>query len=109
MPSSTRRPRILLRSSWQVVNIGEALRAHDTAAATPDANRRNLRTQIRRLIIRAGLAPWVKPWQNMRSTRETELVEQLGIKDASAIIGNTEKVALQHYVQLRPDLLSLRR
>jgi integrase len=65
----------------------------------PDAN---LRTQFLRLAKRAGISPWVKPFQNMRSTRETELIERLDLKPACAIIGNSEVVALQHYQQLRP-------
>lgn len=63
----------------------------------------NPRTQFHWLITRAGLDPWVKPWQNMRSTRETELIERIGLKAACAIIGNSEKVALDHYLQLRPN------
>ena len=33
----------------------------------------NLRTQFCRIIEQAGLEPWPKPFQNLRSTRETEL------------------------------------
>ena len=33
----------------------------------------NLRTQLERIIRKAGLEPWGKPWQNCRSTRATEL------------------------------------
>jgi len=36
----------------------------------------NLRTQLLRIIDKAGLEPWQKPWVNMRSTRETELTEK---------------------------------
>ena len=32
----------------------------------------NLRTQLIRIIKRAGLVPWEKPFQNLRSTREKE-------------------------------------
>jgi hypothetical protein len=60
------------------------LRLHFEAAreaAEPDSeyvvNRyrsatQNLRTQLHRIIRRAGLTPWPKPFQNLRSTRETE-------------------------------------
>ena len=30
---------------------------------------------MHRIIRRAGLTPWPKPFQNLRSTRETELAE----------------------------------
>ena len=39
-----------------------------------DANA-NLRTQLLRIIRLAGLAPWPKLFQNLRSTRQTELEE----------------------------------
>ena len=35
----------------------------------------NLRTQLRRTIRKAGLKPWPKLFQNLRSTRGTELAE----------------------------------
>ena len=36
----------------------------------------NLRTQLNRIIHKAGLKPWPKLFQNLRSTRETELAER---------------------------------
>ncbi|MBC7238551.1 MAG: site-specific integrase, partial [Chloroflexi bacterium] len=39
----------------------------------------NLRTQFLRIIKRAGLQPWPKPWQNLRSSRQTELLEHYPI------------------------------
>ncbi len=33
----------------------------------------NLRTQLLRFICKAGGEAWEKPWQNLRSSRETEL------------------------------------
>ena len=59
----------------------------------------NLRTQLHKIIERAGLTPWPKAWQNLRSTRETELVELHGIKSAVEWIGNSEAVARKHYLQ----------
>ncbi|MGD1043152.1 MAG: tyrosine-type recombinase/integrase [Sedimentisphaerales bacterium] len=35
----------------------------------------NLRTQFERIIAKAGLKSWPKLFQNLRSTRETELTE----------------------------------
>jgi integrase len=35
----------------------------------------NLRTQLQRIIRRAGLEPWPKLWHNLRATRQTELAE----------------------------------
>ena len=53
----------------------------------------NLRTQMLKIISRAGLKPWPKLFQNLRATRETELAETFPIHVVCAWIGNTPKVA----------------
>lgn len=63
----------------------------------------NLRTQLLRIIRRAGLKPWEKPFQNMRSTRETELCESFPIHVVCKWIGNTEAVAKGHYLQVTDE------
>ncbi len=60
----------------------------------------NLRTALRRIIGRAGLEPWVKTFQNLRSTRQTELAEQFPAHVVCKWIGNSEPVAAEHYLQL---------
>lgn len=60
----------------------------------------NLRTQLHKIIRRAGLQPWGKPWQNLRNTRETELVERFPVHVAAARLGNTEAVATKQYLQV---------
>lgn len=59
----------------------------------------NLRTTFVKIIKRAGLKPWVKPFQNLRSTRETELMEVYPSHVVVSWIGHSEKVARQHYLQ----------
>ncbi len=63
----------------------------------------NLRTQLMRIIKRAGLKPWPKLWQNLRSTRETELADSFPAHVASAWIGNSVQVAMKHYLQVTDD------
>lgn len=63
----------------------------------------NLRTQMNRIIRRAGLEPWEKPFQNLRSTRETELAERFPMHKVCRWIGNSELVAAKHYLQLTDD------
>jgi integrase len=63
----------------------------------------NLRTPLQRIIKRAGLKPWPKLWQNLRSTRETELADQFPAHVASAWIGNSVAVAVKHYLQVTED------
>ena len=60
----------------------------------------NLRTQLHRIIKNAGLKPWPKLWQNLRSTRETELVDRFPAHVASSWIGNSVEVATQFYLQV---------
>jgi integrase len=61
----------------------------------------NLRTQLNRIIKKAKLTPWPKLFQNLRSTRETELLnEGWKIHQVCAWIGNSEPVAMEHYLQV---------
>lgn len=62
----------------------------------------NLRTQLERIIKRAGLDPWKKLFQNCRSTRETELFKLTGgnVRAVCTWIGNSPQVAMLHYAQL---------
>jgi len=63
----------------------------------------NLRTQLLRIIAKAGLQPWPKLWQNLRSTRETELAERYPLHVVCAWIGNSRAVAQQHYLQVTDE------
>jgi len=63
----------------------------------------NLRTQLTKIIRRAGLKPWPKLFQNLRSTRETELAERFPLHVACAWIGNTRAVAAKHYLQVTDE------
>ena len=62
-----------------------------------------LRRQLERIIKAAGLKQWPKLWQNLRSTRETELCETFPIHVVCEWIGNSEAVAKQHYLQVTED------
>jgi len=63
----------------------------------------NLRTQFERIIRRAGLEPWPKLFQNLRSTRETELAENHPLHVVCAWIGNSQPVAAKHYLQVTDE------
>ncbi|MCC6123354.1 MAG: site-specific integrase [Pirellulales bacterium] len=60
----------------------------------------NLRTQLQRIIGRAGLQCWPKLFQNLRSTRETELAKDHPIHVVCAWLGNSPVVAAKHYLQV---------
>lgn len=64
----------------------------------------NLRTQLCRIIARAGLQPWEKLFQNLRATRATELVSE-GWPEYKVCewLGHTEAVAKKHYWQVTDE------
>ena len=63
----------------------------------------NLRTQIYRIARKASVKMWPKPFQNMRSSRETELMEHFPAHVVVAWLGNSEAVARKHYLQVTED------
>lgn len=64
---------------------------------------KNLRTQFGRIVKRAGLDAWPKPFQNLRSTRETELAEDFPEHVICQWIGNSIPVARRHYLQVTDE------
>ncbi|WP_390416241.1 tyrosine-type recombinase/integrase [Planctopirus limnophila] len=65
--------------------------------------RKNLRTRFERIIRRAGLTPWPKLFQNLRSTCETELCENFPLHVVTKWLGNSEQIAKQHYLQMTDE------
>lgn len=61
----------------------------------------NLSTPFRRIILRAGLKVWPKPFHAMRSSRQTELSEIYPAATVAAWMGNSLAVAQAHYLQVR--------
>ncbi len=60
-------------------------------------------TTLRKIIERAGLNPWPKIWQNLRSTRQTELSELYPAHVVCGWIDNSEDVAKLHYLQITDE------
>jgi len=63
----------------------------------------NLRTQFERIVKRAGLTIWPRPFHSMRASRETELAADHPIHVVTAWLGNTPKIALKHYLSVRDE------
>ena len=57
----------------------------------------NLRTTLLGIQERAGVAPWPKLFQNLRASRETELMARYPAKDVASWLGNSVPVAMKHY------------
>lgn len=64
----------------------------------------NLRTQLARMIVRAGLSVWDKMFVNLRSSRETELLAVYPATDVCRWMGHSPAVAAKFYAQARPEI-----
>ena len=61
------------------------------------------RKQMLAAMRAAGVKPWPKLFQNLRSTRETELAELYPVQVVCQWIGNSPQVAARHYLQVTED------
>lgn len=57
----------------------------------------NILTTLEKIVTAAGLVPWEKPMQNLRATRETELLAHYPAKDVTSWLGNSPDIANKHY------------
>ena len=60
-----------------------------------------LRKPMFAAIERAGLTPWPRLWNNLRSSRQTELVSRFPSHVVCAWLGNSERIVQRHYLQVR--------
>lgn len=56
-----------------------------------------------RAIGRAGVPLWGKTFQNLRSTRETELLQQFPLHCVCRWLGNSPRIAARHYLQITKE------
>ena len=56
----------------------------------------NLPTTFKKYIKRAGIEVWPKVFQNLRSSRETELAEEFPMQAVCKWIGNSQPIAMKH-------------
>ncbi|MCX5653722.1 MAG: hypothetical protein NTY65_03615 [Planctomycetota bacterium] len=63
----------------------------------------NLQTKLRRTLRKAGVTPWPKLYQNLRSTRQTELADRFPVHVVCAWLGNSAPVAMKHYLQVTDE------
>ncbi len=59
--------------------------------------------RFEKIIRRAGLEPWPKPFHAMRASCETELTEKFRVQAVAAWLGNSPKIALRHYLRVLPE------
>ena len=63
----------------------------------------NLRTQINRYIVQAGLKPWPKSFVNLRASMATELATHFPSHVEAEWVGHSEKIAKDHYLQVTEE------
>ncbi len=68
-----------------------------------DGATKNLRTQLERIVRRAGLTPWPKLFCNLRASRQTELVREHPVHVVCRWVGNSAAIANRHYLQLTEE------
>lgn len=59
----------------------------------------NWSTQLKRIIKRAGVAPWPKLTHNLRASCQTDLANRFPAHVVCGWLGNSEAVAQKHYLQ----------
>ncbi len=102
-------PRVeqLLSEVWEEAEEGNPyifakLRQRDSIKAAERGfwAKMNLRQELLRLCRKAMIEPWPRLWQNLRSSAETDFSRQFPIHVAAAWLGNTQRVAVKHYLQV---------
>ena len=64
-----------------------------------------MRTQLRRIIFRAGLTEWERTFQNLRASASTDIEAELGGTAESVFVGHSQRMPLKHYLQLSDAVL----
>ena len=67
----------------------------------------NLRTEMTRLLRRAGVSGWPRLFHSMRASRQTELQREFPLHVVCSWLGNSPRIAQQSY--LLPRMISPRR
>lgn len=64
---------------------------------------KNLGTTFRKIVRRAGVEEWPKPFQNCRASRQTELEQRFPTYVVCSWLGNTPTIAHKHYLTVTDD------
>jgi hypothetical protein len=64
---------------------------------------KNLGTTFRKIIARGGAKFWPKPFQNLRSSCQTDLEQDHATYVVCSWMGNSPRVASKHYLTVTED------
>ncbi len=104
-------PKTGLRFVPMFAEVREALHEADFVAAKGavrcideyQVGTTNLRTQFVRILKKAGLEPWPRIFHNLRASRRTELQELLPDHAINKWLGQTSRVAEEHYITVHDE------
>lgn len=75
----------------------------DYVITKPRGSESVLTQPFKRILKKAGVPVYPKPLQNLRASRETELLDEFPLTDVCSWIGNSPKVAMEHYAMTRQE------
>jgi integrase len=100
--------RPILEEAFELADEGDkyvvAAPAYRAAARTGSGwKNTNLRTELLRLMRRAGVSPWSRLFHSMRASRQTELQREFPIHVVCSWLGNSPRIAQQSYLLVTED------
>ena len=93
----------IAQEEGSTVYVFNHIKALVDSRETQDWKNANLRTTFLKIIKRAGLKSWPRPWQNLRATRDTELRNFKEAYKVDKWIGHSDKVAEEFYLQITDE------
>ncbi|MBP7936890.1 MAG: site-specific integrase [Phycisphaerae bacterium] len=94
--------RDILLDSFELASEGDVYvvdqRFRRAAAGAAGWANSNPRTTFAKIVRRAGLTIWPRPFHNMRASLETEWVERFPAQVLTDWMGNTPKITMRHYL-----------
>lgn len=94
------RPYLEAQFNKQETELGRPPSAADHVITGYRGRATNLRTQLQRILKRAGVEAWPKLFQNLRASRATELAAEFPAHVAAAWLGHSTLIAQKHYWQV---------
>ena len=103
------------KTGRRIMPILPELRAYLEDAFNPEEERcisrycesnANMRKGFLQILKKAGLKPWPRLFHNLRGSLESDLAERYPIHTVVKWLGNSEAVAMRHYLRQSPAVLA---